>query len=78
MRKTNVNLVVLIVFIDGLIKPDAPGSLRDPAQTYLFPENWLTLPLSFGILICKQLATSLPYFKYYHRYPLASLLKFDI
>jgi vesicular inhibitory amino acid transporter len=41
----------LIVFIDGFVKPDAPGSLRDPAQTYLFPANWLTLPLSFGLLM---------------------------
>lgn len=39
------------MFIDGLIKPTTPGSLLDPAQTYLFPDNWLTLPLSFGLLM---------------------------
>ncbi|TAQ85639.1 hypothetical protein B7494_g6038 [Chlorociboria aeruginascens] len=43
--------VVLIIFIDGFIKPHAPGSLREPAQTYLFPSNWLTLPLSFGLIM---------------------------
>ncbi|KAF4633213.1 hypothetical protein G7Y89_g4909 [Cudoniella acicularis] len=44
-------IVVLIVFIDGFIKPHTPGSLREPAATYLFPSNWLTLPLSFGLLM---------------------------
>lgn len=43
--------VVLIVIIDGFIKPDSPGSLIQPAKTYLFPANWLTLPLSFGLLM---------------------------
>lgn len=43
--------IVSIVFIDGFIKPDFPGSLRTPAPTYLFPNNWLTLPLSFGLLM---------------------------
>jgi hypothetical protein len=43
--------VVSIVFIDGFIKPHTPGSLREPAVTYLFPANWLTLPLSFGLLV---------------------------
>lgn len=48
---TNSFLVVLIVFVDGFIKPHTPGSLREPATTYLFPSNWLTLPLSFGLLM---------------------------
>ncbi|KAI6353546.1 hypothetical protein MCOR25_008950 [Pyricularia grisea] len=43
--------IVLIVVINGLIKPDSPGSLIEPAATYLFPANWLTLPLSFGLLM---------------------------
>lgn len=43
--------IVLAVLIDGLIKPTTPGSLRQPATTYLFPSNWLTLPISFGILM---------------------------
>lgn len=43
--------IVLAVIVDGLIKPTSPGSLRDPAPTYLFPSNWATLPISFGILM---------------------------
>lgn len=43
--------VVALVIIDGLIKPHTPGSLLEPAATYLFPANWLTLPLSFGLLM---------------------------
>ncbi|KAI1393889.1 transmembrane amino acid transporter protein-domain-containing protein [Hypoxylon trugodes] len=43
--------IAIIVIIDGLLKPHAPGSLIDPAATYLFPANWLTLPLSFGLLM---------------------------
>ncbi|KAL4985662.1 transmembrane amino acid transporter protein-domain-containing protein [Aspergillus falconensis] len=43
--------IVAITCIDGFIKPHAPGSLREPAQTYLFPENWGTLPLSFGLIM---------------------------
>ncbi|KAI0486883.1 transmembrane amino acid transporter [Xylaria cf. heliscus] len=41
----------VIVILDGLIKQTGPGSLIEPAQTYLFPANWLTLPLSFGLLM---------------------------
>lgn len=47
-------IVVLIVLIDGFIKPHTPGSLIEPAKTYMFPSNWLTLPLSFGLLMCKS------------------------
>ncbi|CAK3934629.1 Vacuolar amino acid transporter 1 [Lecanosticta acicola] len=43
--------IVLVVLIDGLIKPTTPGSLREPAPTHLFPANWATLPISFGILM---------------------------
>jgi vesicular inhibitory amino acid transporter len=41
---------VIVVFA-GLIKADSPGSLLDPAATYLFPAHWTTLPLSFGLLL---------------------------
>ncbi|KAJ3575963.1 hypothetical protein NPX13_g3855 [Xylaria arbuscula] len=41
----------IIVILDGLIKQTSPGSLIEPAVTYLFPANWLTLPLSFGLLM---------------------------
>ncbi|KAK2732482.1 hypothetical protein FQN55_004094 [Onygenales sp. PD_40] len=43
--------IVLIIFVDGIIKPDFPGSLRDPAQTFLLPENWNAVPLSFGLIM---------------------------
>ncbi|KAG8624090.1 hypothetical protein KVT40_009066 [Elsinoe batatas] len=43
--------IVLAVFIDGLLKPDAPGSLRNPMSTPLFPDNWATIPISFGLLM---------------------------
>ncbi|KAL2848462.1 transmembrane amino acid transporter protein-domain-containing protein [Aspergillus pseudoustus] len=43
--------IVAIICIDGFLKPHVPGSLREPAQTYLFPENWSTLPLSFGLIM---------------------------
>ncbi|KAL2754672.1 hypothetical protein ACRALDRAFT_1076284 [Sodiomyces alcalophilus JCM 7366] len=43
--------IVLIIVIDGFIKKNTPGSLVEPAVTHLFPTNWLTLPLSFGLLM---------------------------
>ncbi|KAL2257828.1 hypothetical protein VTK26DRAFT_9122 [Humicola hyalothermophila] len=43
--------IVSILILDGLIKPTSPGSLIEPARTYLFPANWMALPLSFGLLM---------------------------
>ena len=43
--------IVLAVVVDGIIKPNAPGSLRSPMPQHLFPTNWGTLPLSFGLLM---------------------------
>ncbi|KAJ9262510.1 hypothetical protein DTO027B5_3399 [Paecilomyces variotii] len=43
--------IVLIVIIDGFLKPRAPGSLLEPARTSLFPDSWATLPLSFGLIM---------------------------
>ncbi|KAI0166283.1 transmembrane amino acid transporter [Xylariaceae sp. FL1272] len=43
--------IAIIVILDGLLKQTGPGSLIEPAATYLFPANWLTLPLSFGLLM---------------------------
>lgn len=45
--------VVIMICIDGLIKPDAPGSLRQAAKTTLLPDNWATVPLSLGLIMCK-------------------------
>ncbi|KAK3070818.1 hypothetical protein LTR53_009770 [Teratosphaeriaceae sp. CCFEE 6253] len=39
------------ILVDGLIKPHTPGSLREPAVTHLFPENWMTVPVAIGILM---------------------------
>jgi vesicular inhibitory amino acid transporter len=43
--------ILLAVWTDGLLKPDAPGSIRQPMTQYMFPENWLTIPLSLGLLM---------------------------
>ncbi|KAJ4363315.1 hypothetical protein N0V95_001088 [Ascochyta clinopodiicola] len=43
--------ITIAVWVDGLIKADAPGSIREPMAQYLFPENWMTIPLSFGLLM---------------------------
>ncbi|KAL9099193.1 MAG: hypothetical protein Q9163_005269 [Psora crenata] len=43
--------IATLIFVDGLIKPHYPGSLREPAVSSLFPRNWSDLPLSFGLLI---------------------------
>lgn len=42
--------VVCIVIIDGLVKQHTPGSLWEPATTYLLPSNWLSLPLAYGLM----------------------------
>ncbi|TKA28990.1 hypothetical protein B0A50_03402 [Salinomyces thailandicus] len=43
--------IVLAIFLDGLLKPHPQGSLREPAPTHLFPQNWMTLPIAFGIMM---------------------------
>ncbi|KAI9646774.1 hypothetical protein NHQ30_004773 [Ciborinia camelliae] len=43
--------IVLIILIDGFVTPRTPGSLLEPATQYIFPANWLTLPLSFGLMM---------------------------
>ncbi|KAF1947120.1 hypothetical protein EJ02DRAFT_366076 [Clathrospora elynae] len=43
--------ITLAIWTDGLLKPEAPGSIRQPMTQYLFPSNWLTVPLSFGLLM---------------------------
>jgi vesicular inhibitory amino acid transporter len=39
------------VWADGLVKPDTPGSILQPSTQHLFPVNWLTVPLSIGLLM---------------------------
>lgn len=43
--------IVVLVFAAGFSKVSGPGSLLDPAVTYWFPNNWMTLPLSVGLLM---------------------------
>ncbi|PYH94971.1 hypothetical protein BO71DRAFT_217502 [Aspergillus ellipticus CBS 707.79] len=43
--------IVVITCIDGFMKPTTPGSLIQPARTYLLPDHWATIPLSFGLIM---------------------------
>jgi vesicular inhibitory amino acid transporter len=43
--------ITLIVFVDGTLKAHSPGSLRQVAKTYAFPNDWTTLPLSLGLFM---------------------------
>lgn len=43
--------IVFAVFVAGLIKTTAPGSLIEPAATSLWPEHWATVPISLGVLM---------------------------
>ena len=43
--------ILSIVFIDGFLKPSAPGSLLEVARTYAFPKDWRTIPLSLGLFM---------------------------
>ncbi|PYH40673.1 putative transporter [Aspergillus saccharolyticus JOP 1030-1] len=43
--------IVLIICIDGLLNTATPGSLIQPAKTSMLPDNWGTLPLSFGLIM---------------------------
>lgn len=43
--------LVLIVLFDGFWKKDSPGSLLMPMQTWILPQNWMTVPLSIGIFM---------------------------
>lgn len=43
--------IIALVVVDGFIKPEAPGSLRQVSPTYAFPENWKLTPLSLGLFM---------------------------
>lgn len=43
--------IVVLVFIDGFLKDNSPGSLRDPMTTYIWPQTWAQLPLGFGLIM---------------------------
>ncbi|KAI8982972.1 transmembrane amino acid transporter protein-domain-containing protein [Pilobolus umbonatus] len=43
--------ITIIMIVDGLGKDYAPGSLIEPADTEIWPSNWMTVPLSFGLIM---------------------------
>jgi vesicular inhibitory amino acid transporter len=43
--------IVAVVFIDGVSKREAPGSLWEPAKTSLLPSNAGELGVSFGLFM---------------------------
>ncbi|CAG8647370.1 13814_t:CDS:2, partial [Dentiscutata heterogama] len=43
--------LAIIVAINGFTQNEQPGSLLNPMQTELWPSNWNSLPLSFGLLV---------------------------
>lgn len=46
----SILFLFLVIFADGISKEHAPGSLRDPAPTTLFP-YFAGLPLTFGLVM---------------------------
>ena len=44
-------IVITIVLAAGLSKPDRGGSLRSPASTSLWPDDWSQVPKAFGMLM---------------------------
>lgn len=40
--------IVGMVFLSGLITNEQPGSLLNPAKTYMLPEHWGQVPLRYG------------------------------
>ncbi|KAK9245132.1 transmembrane amino acid transporter protein-domain-containing protein [Lipomyces tetrasporus] len=43
--------LVLIVFVDGVVKTTQPGSLWHPMPSSILPTNWRAVPLSLGLLM---------------------------
>ena len=43
--------IIIVIIVDGVTKKDAPGSLIEPADTEIWPSNWMTVPLSFGLIM---------------------------
>ncbi|CAG8768763.1 45411_t:CDS:2 [Gigaspora margarita] len=43
--------LVTVMMVDGFMKPEHPGSLFDPMKTNLWPDNWGTVPISFGLIM---------------------------
>lgn len=43
--------LVIMTILAGILKDNSPGSLHHPATTFLFPDSWTTVPLSFGLIM---------------------------
>ncbi|KAI9363156.1 transmembrane amino acid transporter protein-domain-containing protein [Pilaira anomala] len=43
--------LLFVIIYDGLSKPHAPGSLHEMADTSISPEDWMTVPMSFGLIM---------------------------
>ena len=43
--------IIIVALVLGLLKAQAPGSLRDVATTYAFPPEWKALPLGIGLIM---------------------------
>ncbi|PHZ15739.1 uncharacterized protein RHIMIDRAFT_224050 [Rhizopus microsporus ATCC 52813] len=43
--------IICVIVYDGVNKETAPGSLIEPADTEIFPSNYMTVPLSFGLIM---------------------------
>ncbi|KAI8050722.1 transmembrane amino acid transporter protein-domain-containing protein [Thamnidium elegans] len=43
--------IIIVIIVDGVNKKEAPGSLIEPAETEIWPSNWSTVPLSFGLIM---------------------------
>ena len=44
-------LIVVVVFVDGTVKSDAPGSLWVPAETFPGIDGWNHLGKAFGLFM---------------------------
>lgn len=42
--------LVMLTILAGILKDRAPGSLRHPAATSVFPDTWAHVPLSIGLI----------------------------
>ncbi|KAI9361392.1 transmembrane amino acid transporter protein-domain-containing protein [Pilaira anomala] len=43
--------IIIVIIVDGFSKKTAPGSLIEPADTEVWPSNWSSVPLSFGLIM---------------------------
>ncbi|KAJ3855730.1 transmembrane amino acid transporter protein-domain-containing protein [Lentinula lateritia] len=44
-------MMIIVILYDGLSKPDAPGSLRTPAETSFTISSWSNLGIAYGLFM---------------------------